>query len=74
MTYPERICVELGCRREVQRSQFSVYSRCPNHVRALVTSAFGASDSSLRARPEVPLSSPERVVGQGLLSVGSRSD
>jgi len=59
MTYPERICVELGCRREVQRSQFSVYSRCPNHVRALVTNAFGASDSSVRDRAVVPRPIPD---------------
>lgn len=48
MTFPERLCVALGCRREVMRSEHATYNRCETHVRALLTGAF--SDSELESR------------------------
>ena len=43
MTYPERICVVLGCGRAVLRSADGTwaYNRCEQHVLALLTGAFG---------------------------------
>jgi len=48
VTLPERLCVALGCRREVLRSEHATYNRCETHVRALLTGAF--SDSELESR------------------------
>lgn len=70
MTYPERICVVLGCGRAVRRSATGsgwVYNRCPNHVSALQAGAFGPTDPTPRAEPlpdppAAQLKAPDRVM------------
>jgi hypothetical protein len=77
MAYPESVCVVTGCERAVQRSERVTYSRCPDHVSAVLTGAFGPipldSPSGATALPSpqgvvAPLRSP-----RGALLVGSRS-
>ena len=60
MTYPETTCVALGCDRRVARSASgaAVYSRCDEHLRALLSGAFGPATPNEGGRGQTPSGVP----------------